>query len=384
MDLKSRNRNLRRDVVWKCANNLKMGYDERANRDKSDRMDISIDDKGSMNMLHVGLLYTKKECLEEADGAALDIPSQENETAVAIRKALLKAGHHVTMIPATLDLLQEIRSIGNLDIIFNACTGITNKGQQANVVAMLELLGIPFIGSSLSTHIMGLHKHICKRVFSCFGIPTPNFQVYYDGSEAFDTTLMFPLIIKPVHEGSSVGISQESVVFTEDALMAGVNIILHDFHQPALVEEFIIGREFTIGIMGNEDIVVLPIEEAIYNASDVYCVMTEEIKKADSLELVCPAEVDEESAERMRDYAKRIYRALECREYARVDVRMDAKGKLYFIDLNTLPGLKPNYSDFPNVAEKAGYSYDELIIKILDLAWARTQKENSRGETATN
>lgn len=337
-----------------------------------------------MNMLHVGLLYTKKECLEEVEGTIRDIPSQENETAEAIKRALLKEGHRVTMIPATLGLLQEIRKIKNLDIIFNACTGISNKGQQANVVAMLELLDIPFIGSSLATHIMGLHKHISKRIFSCFGIPTPNFQVYHDGSEAFDTSLKFPLIVKPVHEGSSIGINQESVVFSEAELMTAVNIILHDFHQPALVEEFIIGREFTLGILGNKDIVVLPIQEAIYNASDEYCVMTEEIKKADSLELVCPAVVDEASAERMRDYAKKIYRALECREYARVDVRMDNQGKLYFIDLNTLPGLKPNYSDFPNVAKHAGYSYDELIIEILDLAWARAQKESSRAETATS
>lgn len=335
-------------------------------------------------MLHVGLLYTKKECLEDVEGTVLDIPSQENETAEAIKRALLKEGHRVTMIPATLDLLQEIRSIKNLDIIFNACTGITSKGQQANVVAMLELLDIPFIGSKLATHIMGLHKHISKRVFRSFGIPTPNFQVYYDGSEAFDTTLRFPLIVKPVHEGSSVGINQKSVVFTEEELMAGVNIILKDFHQPALVEEFIIGREFTIGVLGNEELVVLPLQEAIYDASDRYCVMTDEIKRDDSLELVCPADVDEASAERMRDYAKRIYRALECTEYARVDVRMDPQGKLYFIDLNTLPGLKPNYSDFPNVAEQAGYSYDDLIVEILDLAWARAQKESLRTETATN
>lgn len=335
-------------------------------------------------MLHVGLLYTKKECLEEVEGTVLDIPGQENTTATAIRHALVNGGHRVTMIPASLELLQDITKIGNLDIIFNACTGISNKGQQANVVAMLELLDIPFIGSSLSTHIMGLHKHISKRLFSCFGIPTPKFQVFHDGNEAFDASLDFPLIVKPVHEGSSVGINQESVVFTQDDLMERVKTILKDYHQPALVEEFITGREFTIGVMGNEDLEVLPIEEAIYNASNEYTVMTEEIKKADSLELVCPAVVDEASAERMRDYAKKIYRALECREYARMDVRMDDKGKLYFIDLNTLPGLRPNYSDFPNVAEKGGYSYDALILQILDLAWARSQKETAGEESATS
>lgn len=335
-------------------------------------------------MRHVGLLYTKKGCLEEAEGTALDIPGQENETATAIRKALIKGGHRVTMIPASLDLLQEITSISNLDIIFNACTGISNKGQQANVVAMLELLDIPFIGSSLSTHIMGLHKHISKRLFSCFGIPTPKFQVFHEGNEPFDSSLDFPLIVKPVHEGSSVGITQESVVFTEADLMERVKTILRDYHQPALAEEFITGREFTIGVMGNEDLEVLPIEEIIYGPQDKYCVMTEEIKIADSVGIVCPADVDEEAAERMRKYAKKIYRALECREYARVDVRMDEKGKLYFIDLNTLPGLKPDYSDFPNVAEKGGYSYDELILRILDLAWTRSHRETAGEESATS
>jgi D-alanine-D-alanine ligase len=166
--------------------------------------------------------------------------------------------------------------------------------------------------------------------------------------------------------------------------MDRVKTILRDYHQPALAEEFITGREFTIGIMGNEDLEVLPIEEIIYGPQDKYSVMTEAIKVADSVGIVCPADVEEKDAVRMRDYAKKIYRALECREYARVDVRMDARGKLYFIDLNTLPGLKPDYSDFPNVAEKGGYSYDELILNILDLAWARSQRETAGEESATS
>lgn len=326
-------------------------------------------------MLHVGVLYTRSGTGEIDEKTDRETFEKENITAAAIEHALVKGGHRVTMIPATLNLLQDITEKKDLDIIFNACTGIHSKSEQANVVAMLELTGIPFIGSGLSTHILGLHKEISKRLFTTYGIPTPKFQVFLTGDEPVDPDLRFPLIVKPEHEGSSAGINKDSVVFEENGLRERVRMIISTFEQAALVEEFIVGREFTIGVIGNESPVVLPIQETVYMKDEEYGVMSDQMKSEDDLILVCPARIDRETEDRMGAYAKKIYSALDCKDYARMDVRMDQEGNLYFIDINTLPGLRPNFSDFPNVATKGGYDYDGLINEILNLAVERSGKD---------
>lgn len=320
-------------------------------------------------MMHVGLLYTPAEVAKKRD-ASLDPHGSEQMdlTVKAIEKALKDNGHEVTRIPATLNLLEDIEAIEGMDIIFNACTGITNKMQQANVVGMLELMGVPFVGSSLSTHILGLHKHISKRLFQSVGVPTANFQVFYTGEETVDPTLNYPLIIKPEHEGSSLGITEDSVVHDEAQLRAGLQRIFKLFSQPALVEEFITGREFTIGVLGNADPEVLPIQEIIYDTTDGKGFMTVDIKARDAVGVKCPADLDEVTAARIKNYAAKAYKALGCDEYARIDVRLDGEGTPYFLEINTLPGMQPEYSDFPRVAKAAGYTYESLIQKLLVLA----------------
>jgi D-alanine-D-alanine ligase len=295
-------------------------------------------------------------------------------TIKAIEKALIFNGHQVTRIPATMNLLEDIEAIEGMDIIFNACTGITNKMQQANVVAMLELMEVPFVGSGLSTHILGLHKHISKRLFQSVGVPTANFQVFYNGNEPLDPSLTFPLIVKPEHEGSSLGVTDDSVVYDEAQLRARVQKNFKLFHQPALVEEFITGREFTIGVLGNEDPEVLPIQEIIYDTTDGKGFMTVDIKARDAVGVKCPADLDEDVAARMKEFAAKAFKALGCDEYARIDVRLDSEGTPYFLEINTLPGMQPDYSDFPRVAKAAGYTYESLIQKMLDLALTKNEE----------
>lgn len=326
--------------------------------------------------MHVGLLYTKMTVeKDKVDSLNPHGAIQMNITVSAIEKALLNKGYKVTLIPATLDLLQKISEIENLDIIFNACTGITNKRQQANVVAMLELQEIPFVGSNLSTHILGLHKQISKRLFRSVGIPTPKFQVFYTDKDKIDDDLSYPLIVKPEHEGSSLGITEDSVVLNEEALRKKVNSVLEDFKQPALVEEFVSGREFTVGVLGNDNPEVLPILEVIYDDNNKDGLMTVDIKANDAIGIVCPAELNNKDAERIREYAKKAYLALNCNEYARIDVRMDDNDIPNFIEINTLPGMQPNYSDFPRVAKVGGYEYDDLIDKMIKLAIERSKNK---------
>lgn len=320
--------------------------------------------------MRVGLVYTdtnKRNSLFDPHGNI-----QINKTVEAIKSALENKGHEVVMIPADIDMLTKIKE-KNIDVIFNACTGIKNKKEQANVVAMLELLDIPFVGSGLSSHIFGLHKEISKVLFRKMGIPTPNSQLFYNNDMKLDESLRFPLIVKPEHEGSSLGIDDKSVVYNERALYEKITEVIDKFSQPALVEEYVSGREFTIGILGDIDIQVLEILEILYSKMEVNF-MTVSIKAKDAAGFECPANIDKELEVKLKEYAKKAFRALELRDYARADVRLDRYNNPYFIEINTLPGLEPGYSDFPKMAEKSGIKYDDLIEKLVLLAYNRDKR----------
>jgi D-alanine-D-alanine ligase len=319
--------------------------------------------------MRVGLVYTDTN--KNTRNISIDPhgTKQMNKTVEAIKLALENKNYEVIMIPADIDMLTRIKN-ANVDVIFNACTGIRTKKEQANVVGMLELLDIPFVGSSLSSHIFGLHKEISKVLFRKMGIPTPNSQLFYNADMKLDGNLRFPLIVKPEHEGSSLGIDEKSVVYNEKTLYEKVREVINTFNQPALVEEYVGGREFTIGIIGDKELKVFEILEVIYSKMETNF-MTVSIKAKDAAGFECPANIDEELELKLKDYAKKAFRALELRDYARVDVRLDKFNNPFFIEINTLPGLEPGYSDFPKMAEKSGISYDDLIEELTLLAYNR-------------
>lgn len=326
--------------------------------------------------MHVGLLYTPVDLESKRDDSIDPHGSEQMDLTVkAIEKALITNGHMVTRIAASIDLLRDIKDIEGLEVIYNICTGITNKMQQANVVGMLEMTGIPFVGSSLSAHILGLHKDVSKRLFQSVGIPTADFQVFYTGEEPVKPTLRYPLIVKPVHEGSSLGITEDSVVHDEVELRNQVQKLFRIFNQPALVEEFIIGREFTVGVMGNDELEVLPIQEIIYDTTDGMGFMTVEIKARDAIEVKCPADINPELADRIKNYAAKAFKIIGCNEFARIDVRLDANGTPNFLEINTLPGMQPEYSDFPRVAKAGGYTYESLIEKLLLMTLTKNKEK---------
>lgn len=334
--------------------------------------------KGGMHMLHVGLLYTEEKQEDKSGKFDPHGAAQMTNTVKDIEESILKKGHRVTLIPASLDLLQKIEAIEDLDVIFNSCTGITDKIQQANVVAMLELQKVPFVGSGLSTQILGLHKAASKRLFKAANIPTARFQVFRKGTEQINENLRYPLMVKPDREGSSLGIDHDSVVHDDVSLYKKVKEIIKIFKQPALVEEFLEGREFTVGIIGNSELEVLPIIEILYDDVDSD-VMTVDLKAEDQLGQKLPADLDEETLEIIKNNARKAFTVLECNDFARIDVRMDSQGSPHFIEINTLPGMEKGYSDFPKMAEAKGYKYEDLIEKLIMLAVERGKKEKSHG-----
>lgn len=296
---------------------------------------------------------------------------QAEVTCKAVSAALSELGHEIQVIEAGPRLLMEIENAWP-DAVFNIATGYHTKKQQANVAAMLELSGVPFTGSSSRTHMIGLLKHIAKMNFAAHGILTPEFRTFNSGQELAGDSLIsempFPVIVKPAAEGSSVGISSESVTQDPVKVRQLVTRLLSALEPPVLVEEFVSGREFTVALVGYPEPAVLPVEEIIFGEEAMY---TYGVKVRDKVTAVCPAEISQELNQAIEDTARKAFHAIGCRDIARVDIRVSQDGRPFVLEINTLPGLMPNYSEVPRIAEKAAISYRELIASILQGALKR-------------
>jgi D-alanine-D-alanine ligase len=339
--------------------------------------DITITRMRGMTMgFVVGLAYNlKKDCpgsdMEVEDA---DAEFEEQSTVDRIAKALRAGGHRVVKIPYRPGLLSRLQRL-NVDIVFNIAEGWEGRCREAIVPAILESLGIPYTGSDPLTLAVCLDKAVTKAIVSASGIPTPWCQKVNNVNELKDSrvdSLKYPLFVKPAYEGSSKGIRGSSKVTDYRGLLEMVNWITTVYGQPALIEEFLPGREFTVGIVGNQEITAFPIMEVrpvveIEPESFVYCYNT----KHNNLEqFLCPAHVTDELASAILDVAIRSYRALECRDLARVDVRLDSAGVPNFLEINPLPGLS-TVSLFPVAAMASGLSFEELIWQILEVAVTR-------------
>jgi len=290
---------------------------------------------------------------------------QNRETAKAVAKALEKRGYRVSVLPAGQDLLERLQE-ARPDVVFNLCTGLANKSQQANVAAMLELSGIPFTGAGMKGHVLGLHKHLAKAIFMCEGINTPAFLVAGQASD-LDAGLRFPAILKPTMEGSSVGVTSEGIVRDKNALRSQAERMLLLFQQPILIEEFIRGREVTVGILGRKSPRILPIVEITLPGAgaDEDWIYSYEIKSKDLVKPICPAPLEKRLREEVECAAVAAWRAIGCLDFGRVDIRLDDEGRTWVLEVNTLPGMEPGYSELPRMAAAAGMSYEDLVETIL-------------------
>lgn len=319
--------------------------------------------------MHIALVYSKYDNLEDkAKKLNPHGADQMKDTVSTVEQALKDNGHKVTRVIASNTLLADIMAMEKVDVIFNLSAGIMNKKTQANIFGMLEMLEIPFVGSGLSTHVFGLHKEVTKILLRDAGIRTAGSQLFTTGDEEIKDDLKFPVMVKPEHEGSSVGVTENSKVHNKEDLMAIVKEKMETYNQVILVEEFLPGREFTVGVMGNDELEVFPIKEYIFDDSLQYDFQTVEYKADSTVPTRIPADLTDELRLEIEEMARGAFRALRCQNLARVDFRMDAEGIPYVTELNTLPGMQKGYSDFPTTAEHAGYTYEELIKKLVQLA----------------
>lgn len=317
----------------------------------------------------VGLTYNlKKGIISEVED--IEAEYDQIDTIMAIKAALEKANCQVELMEADELFFKKIIET-KVDIVFNIAEGTRGRGREAQVPAVLNFLNIPFTGSDETTLCIALDKALAKRILASFKVKTPKYQLIVDKNTRIMKNFKFPVIIKPNAEGSSKGISDLAIVDDMQQLKDTVKRMLHLYEQPILIEEYIQGREFTVGVIGDGK-VLSPMEISYKNAQK-YNIYSYNVKKNCEvyIDYICPAELDKNLEQKIVLTAKKIYQILQCRDFARIDFLLTDDGNLYFIEINPLPGLAPNYSDFPMLAGFNGVSYDELIIMVLNSALKR-------------
>lgn len=296
-----------------------------------------------------------------------------NETVQYAAESIESLGHTVDQMPLSLESLPLFKE-GGFDVVFNLCDdGFFGESSfEPHVAAVLEILRIPYTGSGNMTLSVCLDKAYTKNILAYNGLPTPKFFVAKD-SEGIDHDLEYPVIVKPVREDGSVGIKTDSVVANRGELKSKVGKILKTYRQPALVEEYVDGREFNVAILGNNEPETLPIAEIVFKGLEgVERIVSynakwlPESKQFKSTPGKCPANVGDELAEEMIRISERAYMLLGVRGYGRVDIRVGENGPR-IIEVNPNPDLSADAGFFRS-AKASGLSYAKLLEKIINLA----------------
>lgn len=300
------------------------------------------------------------------------IRTYRNSVHQAIKNALEDAGYQVFPIKLETNFEREISKI-QPDFAYN-CSSECKKGLEvATAPSILQQMGIPFTGSNAHTCHMAYYKNHSKQVMKTSGIPTPrSFIVRNPKKIQIPNNLSFPLFLKPIRGGCSYGIGRESLVMEKKDLREKLLGIYMKIKQPVLIEEFISGREFTVGILGNHPLRVLPIME-FCNKNNNRPFRSYSLKMIDYKDEVfqCPAEITNNKREELEDLAIKAYESLGCRDYARVDLRLDCQGQPYVLEINALPSLIPETSSYAIMAKNAGLIFNKLIKTIVNNAAKR-------------
>ena len=325
--------------------------------------------------LKVGITYNLKKDFSQQENQPIDLLEEfdSEETIDAIRKVLESEGHEVVKLGGDTGLIDRLKR-ASVDIVFNIAEGLQGRNREAHIPALLEFLNIPYTGSDPLTLSLTLDKAMAKRVVMSQNIPTPRFKKVERMEDLNGLDLRYPLFVKLCYEGSSKGIRLDSKILDSQSLEEKVRELLNTYGFPLLVEEFVNGPEFTVGVLGNEDPFVLgvmqieikgsPPEESIYSL---------EIKREweEKVRYHCPPLVDQNLLRSIEEVALRSYRALDCRDVSRVDIRVGEDKTPYFLEINPLPGLSPVYGDLVMMARSMGWDYARLVKNIFHHALKR-------------
>ncbi len=329
------------------------------------------------------------------------------ETIDAILAALRAGGHEATFLEGNLSLFETLPRL-QPDICFNICEGHWGDSREAQVPAILEMLRIPYTGSGVLTLALSLDKPMTKRVLAYHNLPTPAFQTFERVTEPLDPDMRFPLFVKPSREGTGMGITAESIVQDERQLRIQLRRQFDTYDQPILVERFIEGREVTVGLLGNltspvawrmpEDLDAARISRGLHFFPPLEVDMTRypeeeagiytsriKTELVNQFHYLCPAPLPVELVEELNWLAAATFRVTGCFDVGRVDFRLDAhdNDKPYILEINPLPGLNPGYSDLPLEAQADGWTFEQLVNRILTEAVDRYGLTESMPALAT-
>lgn len=334
-----------------------------------------------------GLLTEYKKRLGKSGGDS-EIPADffaegdSPATIQAIIDTFIEGGHRVLGVEADDRLLQTLEA-ERPDFVFNLAEGLWGDFRESYVPLICERLGLPYSGSDPLTLAICLNKARTKEILGYHLIPTPAFRIFSPRHPVVLDGFEFPAIVKPVSEGSSKGIFNDSVVYSPADARRRVEEKIRQYQQPVLMERFLTGQEFTVAIWGNgEEVEVLPIiamdysqlpvdSEPIYSYEAKWIWDTPE----KPLEIFqCPASISAELKENIEEVVRDTYRVLQVRDWCRIDVRLDEQEIPHVLELNPLPGILPDPKDnscFPKAARTAGYGYREMLLKVLGIAAKR-------------
>ncbi len=324
--------------------------------------------------MRVAVIYNKKQDVE----GVINVFGMQNQeaynpkTVEKVASALEKGGHNVRVIDGNIHVIEQLERFmprvmhgEQPGMVFNMAYGLQGVSRYTHIPSLLEMSGIPYVGSSPSGHGIALDKVTTKVMVQAAGLPTAGYWVFYAAEQVPDD-LPYPVIIKPKMEAVSLGIQ---IIRDKNSLMQAITNLVEEFKQPVLVEEFIQGREFAVGLLGNRDPEILPIVEIDFKG-DTMGIQTLEDKLKQPREKVCPAKVDDKIAEELRRLTKETARVLGIYDFCRVDFRMDQNNNPYILELNSMASLGMT-GTYVTAAQVAGYTYETLVNRMLDVAVER-------------
>jgi D-alanine-D-alanine ligase len=293
------------------------------------------------------------------------------DTIDAIERGLIAMGHETRRIGNVKSLVQRLASGERWDMVFNICEGMFGLGREAQVPALLDAFQIPYTFSGPLVLALSLDKALTKRVVRSLGVATPDFAVVAAPEDIAVVDLPFPLFAKPLAEGTGLGIDAKSKIDSRSQLSAVCRELLKKFKQPVLVETYLPGREFTVGIVGSGNAAEVIGVMEVFLRPEAEANAYSYVNKEKCEELVKYMLAPEDAAGPCRELALRAWRGLGCLDAGRIDVKMDRNGAVNFIEVNPLAGLHPEHSDLPIICSLAGITYQTLMERIVASASGR-------------
>jgi len=349
-----------------------------------------------MKKFRVALLANLKKNAPHWDGMPPDQwdDLDSEKTIIALTEAIKAGGHECSFFEGDETLIDKLRKY-NPDICFNICESHFGDAREAQIPALLEILRIPYTGSKVLALALALDKPMTKRILAWHDLPTPEFQSFERVDEPLNEDMIFPLFVKPSREGTGMGVSAKSIVRNENELREQVEFIIKKYHQTALVERFIEGREVTVGFVGN---LIGPVARRLphnldapriqaglhffppmevdlnpYLETDVVYSNRLKVALAEDLTYLCPAPLDEDMIDELNWLAAAVFRVTGGLDVSRIDFRLDIHNDLkpYILEINPLPGLSPGISDIVIEAAADKINHTELVNMILNTALKR-------------